>query len=253
MLIQLLICFLALASFGIGAPPPSEIPEEFWKDFTLNGEIPITYWYFDDTQKVAQNPSEKLDFFIQKAKSRQWCFNGEVDGFIFQALDDIAREIKGKEVCLLADRTNWYASVLLSYGTRPVVIDWLSNVTQDTRVTYLSRDEYARNPRKFDLIIAITSLALEGLGRHGEPLSPDGDLWLMSQFKRVLNPGGKLLLTLPVGTDALVWNAFRVYGEKRLRLLFKGWKPVRYYGFKRESLNRNPGYFYQPAFLLTPR
>lgn len=251
-MIFILICLLApLAAL---ASPPREIPQELRNAFTLNGEIPVSHWYFDDSLRTEKNnPVDTLDFFISKAKNREWSYNGEVDAFILQALDDIAPEIKGKEVCLTGSCLNWYAGILLSYNARPVAIDFFQAPTKETRVTYLTREEFAKNPRKFDLIIAISCLAFEGLGRQGEPLHPEGDLWMMSQFKLLLNPGGKVLLALPVGPDALVWNAYRVYGEKRLRMLFKGWKPVRYYGFKREFLQRNPGYFYQPAFLLTPR
>ncbi|MCE5315883.1 MAG: DUF268 domain-containing protein [Parachlamydia sp.] len=250
-MIHILTCLLALSPLAMLAAPPSEIPQELWKAFTLNNQIPVTYWFADDSLQTAQ--SEKLEFFISKAKNREWCYNGEVDGFIFQALDDIAQEIKGKEIALTGSLVNWYASILLSYDAKPVVIDFLPAVTKETKVTYLTREEFAQNPRKFDLIITVSGLAHEGLGRQGEPLHPDGDLWMMSQFKQLLNPGGKVLIAVPVGPDALVWNAFRVYGEKRLRLLLKGWKPVRYYGFRREFLHRNPGYLYQPALLLTPR
>lgn len=245
---RFLFSLLALMPFATSASPPGEIPQELRKAFTLNDEIPVSYWHIG----APIHHTAKLDFFIPKAKNRQWCYNGEVDGFIFQALDDLAREIKGKEICLIGS-CNWYAAILLSYGAHPVAIDFSAAPAKEAQITYFTREEFAKNPRKFDLIVSVSSLALEGLGRQGEPLYPEGDLWMMAQFKHLLNPGGKVLLTVPVGPDALVWNAYRIYGEKRLRTLFKGWKPIRYYGFKREFLHRNPGYFYQPAFLLTPR
>jgi len=29
-------------------PPPSVIPEHLLNDFTMNGQLPVLYWYFDE-------------------------------------------------------------------------------------------------------------------------------------------------------------------------------------------------------------
>lgn len=248
-----LLFALMLPLFSLAAPP-SDIPPELWNAFTFNGEIPVSYWYFDDSQEEPKTvSSEILDIFTQKAKTREWNYCGEVDSFVFQALDSMAGEIRGKEVCLMGSFMSWYEGVLLSYGARPVVVDYFPIKSTDARVTYLSREQFFQNPRKFDLIVSVSNTDHEGLGRYGEPLNPNGDLVIMEQFRKMLNPRGNLLLAVPVGPDALIWNAYRVYGWKRLKMLLKGWKPIKYYGFRRENLDKNPGYHYQPALLLTPR
>lgn len=51
-----------------------------------------------------------------------------------------------------------------------------------------------------------------GLGRYGDPLDPDGDLKAIVELKRVLAPGGLLMLVVPVGSLAkIMFNAHRVY------------------------------------------
>ncbi len=50
-----------------------------------------------------------------------------------------------------------------------------------------------------------------GLGRYGDALDPDGDLKAMSELKRVLAPGGSLLLVVPVGKPRIMFNAHRIY------------------------------------------
>jgi SAM-dependent methyltransferase len=51
-----------------------------------------------------------------------------------------------------------------------------------------------------------------GLGRYGDPLDAEGDLAAMNELKRVVAPGGDLLLVVPVGRPRVVFNAHRIYG-----------------------------------------
>lgn len=55
-----------------------------------------------------------------------------------------------------------------------------------------------------------------GLGRYGDPLDPDGDLKAISELKRVLAPGGILLMVVPVGKPRLIFNAHRIYSCQQI-------------------------------------
>jgi SAM-dependent methyltransferase len=59
-----------------------------------------------------------------------------------------------------------------------------------------------------------------GLGRYGEPLSPDADLQAAEELARVLAPGGSLLIAVPVGRPRVAFNAHRVYGYDDLMRMF---------------------------------
>ena len=50
------------------------------------------------------------------------------------------------------------------------------------------------------------------------------DLEAMAEMERVVVDGGLLLLAVPVGAEALIWNAHRVYGRKRLAMLLHRWR-----------------------------
>jgi SAM-dependent methyltransferase len=59
-----------------------------------------------------------------------------------------------------------------------------------------------------------------GLGRYGEPLDPDGDLKAICELKRVLAPGGDLLVATPVGAARVQFNAHRIYDHEAFAAAF---------------------------------
>lgn len=50
-----------------------------------------------------------------------------------------------------------------------------------------------------------------GLGRYGDPLNPDGSRATAGELQRVLQPGGRLFLSVPVGRERVCFNAHRVH------------------------------------------
>ncbi len=76
--------------------------------------------------------------------------------------------------------------------------------------------------RHYDLVINCSSVEHVGLvGRYGVTEErPDGDLETMVLLNGLMKPGGIMLLTVPVGQDAVLAPLHRVYGRNRLpRLL----------------------------------
>jgi 2-polyprenyl-3-methyl-5-hydroxy-6-metoxy-1,4-benzoquinol methylase len=56
----------------------------------------------------------------------------------------------------------------------------------------------------FDQILNCSSIEHVGLaGRYGSPNAPDGDLLAMSKMAGLLKPGGDMVLSIPVGRDAV--------------------------------------------------
>lgn len=55
-----------------------------------------------------------------------------------------------------------------------------------------------------------------GLGRYGDKLDYDGDLKAISELKRVLIPGGNLLVVVPIASEPCIYfNAHRVYSANQ--------------------------------------
>jgi len=76
-------------------------------------------------------------------------------------------------------------------------------------------------PQSFDLILNCSSIEHVGLtNRYGvTKRNSEGDLETMKILRNLLNSGKVMLLTVPVGKDAIFEPMHRVYGKKRLTKL----------------------------------
>ena len=80
--------------------------------------------------------------------------------------------------------------------------------------------------KHFDLIINCSTVEHVGLaGRYGtKENKEDGDLLVMAHLRDLMKTGGKMLLTVPAGRDAVYSPWHRVYGNKRLPRLVDGYR-----------------------------
>lgn len=67
-----------------------------------------------------------------------------------------------------------------------------------------------------------------GLGRYGDPIDPDGDLKAIAELKRVVAPGGDLLVVTPVGRPRICFNAHRVYDPETFASYFSPFKVMEF-------------------------
>ncbi len=59
-----------------------------------------------------------------------------------------------------------------------------------------------------------------GLGRYGDQIEAEGDLKAIAELKRVVAPGGHLILVLPVGKPRIEFNAHRIYSYEQVMEMF---------------------------------
>lgn len=78
---------------------------------------------------------------------------------------------------------------------------------------------------RFDLIINCSTVEHVGLGgRFNSVDDAERDVAAMNRMHSFLKPGGLMLLTLPVGQDAVFAPHHRIYGSKRLPRLLAGYE-----------------------------
>lgn len=80
-------------------------------------------------------------------------------------------------------------------------------------------------PQKFDLILNCSTVEHVGIvGRYDVTDSrSDGDLEAMARLRALMKPGATMLLTIPIGRDAVFAPLCRVYGAERLPRLLEGY------------------------------
>jgi SAM-dependent methyltransferase len=93
-------------------------------------------------------------------------------------------------------------------------------------VTHVQGDVLDRplGGRRFDQILNCSSVEHVGLsGRYGSDENPEGDLQAMAILRDALADGGRMILTIPVGGDAVFSPLHRIYGPERLPRLLDGY------------------------------
>ncbi len=82
------------------------------------------------------------------------------------------------------------------------------------RIRYIQGDLMQLDPALHEVCDSLSCLhALEhfGLGRYGDPIDPQGHLTGFRNLGRMLQPGGTLYISFPIGESAVFFNAHRVF------------------------------------------
>ncbi|MFC1943188.1 class I SAM-dependent methyltransferase [Chloroflexota bacterium] len=94
--------------------------------------------------------------------------------------------------------------------------------------------------KHFDLVINCSTVEHVGLAdRYGTTEnSLDGDIEAMVRLRELMKPGGIMLVTIPVGQDAVFPPLHRVYGADRLPRLLEGYKVEKEAFWVKDKRNR---------------
>ncbi|DBA00292.1 TPA: hypothetical protein N0F65_001487 [Lagenidium giganteum] len=246
----------------ITSHPRTNMPPNLCNDYTMNGTIPVHKWYFDDqsdADKTYQERSlDEIERLITKAKARETYYYGKTDEYLFHALEKYP--IRGKHVLIMGSTIPWYEAICIAFEAAScTTIDYNRlrynhPKIQTYTVTDFSKSLTAR--KKYDAIFSISSFEHDGLGRYGDRLDPTADLKAMENLLQYTHPDSSgpdttsLFLVVPVGADAVVWNAQRIYGPLRLPLLFQAWHLVESFGFQKSDFTAPFALDHQPVFVL---
>eukprot|EP00939_MAST-03C_sp_MAST-3C-sp1_P000175 g175.t1 len=177
---------------------------------------------------------------------------GMTESWLHDALESYSFAVKDKAVLVVGSTTPVYEAFALTYGAKEVtVVEYGPRIATYPNVAYISPAEFDRPGRQFDAIISVSSVEHDGLGRYGDPLAPHADIKSMAKLRHYLRKDGLVFLSVPVGQDAVVYNAHRVYGAHRLPLLIDCYEVLDTFGFSpRDFEDRNWAALHQPVFVL---
>jgi tetratricopeptide (TPR) repeat protein len=246
---------------------PVLIPESLRDAFTMAGRVPLTEscingGYPPEYKDIVTDKDIALFQMFSPRPGKATAQNvpvhhlttrsyvppmGTTDSWVHELLDTLT--LDNGSVAVVSEHNFYYESILLEKTPNVTTIRRNTVDNRSKALKSLTLSEWAAKPTMFDLVIGINVIEHAGLGMYGEEIDPNGDLALMSCLKRMVNPHGKLLLSVPVGLDHLMFNLTRIYGQIRLPLVLEGWDVLKTAGYSDNLLNEAGTD--RPVFLLS--
>lgn len=209
--------------------PPDRIPQRLVNDFTFNQTIPLIHKYSDIalSRSIPFSFTETIYEHISKLERTRSIPNFAEQMLAFYDAFD-AYDFNGKSVMVWYVDTCLFDVMALNRGSEKIYTSHthLPYRCDNAKVTIVDLEELSRKNIKVDRVLSHSLHEHAGLGRYGEELDPAGDVKEMDLSAGLLNDGGVLFLGLPFGKDALIWNDRRIYGEKHIRRLLRGWNCI---------------------------
>ena len=227
-------------------PAPRTPPASLLAAYTLVNRVPVEMFYLNETGASSASSDQGIEYTIEEMDDcvkhaqkqlehpagRQHRSNGVVFADVLKALAvGGGAAVTNKNVVVFGATEPWVECLAVAAGCKSVTtVEWqqLEYAHPLMRNVGVAAFEHAVRPggplaASFNVAIALSAFDHDGLGRYGERLHPHGDLLAMQTAWRALKPGGRLLLSVPIGQDLVVWNLHRRYGSLRLPMLLAGW------------------------------
>ena len=221
-------------------------PSYLMSRFTQHGDMPITkQWYINEVYSDANSNDKnsqgnvvtaaEFNTWLNKVKNNEPLvyYNVELE----QTMKKFKNEIENNTLMVLGTQAPWVEAIgYYLLATQITTLDYTRKKYEHARLEWLHVNDYLdellgeQKPiEHFDNAASFSSIEHSGLGRYGDPLAPEGDIEAVRQVHCLLKPNGLFFLGVPTSSDDssyIEFNAHRVYGAKRLKLLFDGWTRV---------------------------
>ncbi len=141
---------------------------------------------------------------------------------------------------IIGTQSTWVEAISYELNaSRIITLDYTRKYWHEEKLEWHHVNDYLDEMLEKQLLEQIdnsasfSSIEHAGLGRYGDPLSPDGDVEAVKEIHCMLKPGGLLFLAGIPYTERedgeIMWNAHRVYGKKRIRRMSIGWEMLEDY------------------------
>jgi hypothetical protein len=209
-------------------PPPRQIPEDLFNQFTFQGHFPNFDQYFAEEAPIMETHWSRELIDAYRASDQSLCGPYRVT-VCQEAMKKYQHLVAGKRGLILGSMTPWAEALLLNYhASELITVEYTTITTDHSNLTILTpaqlADLYMQGLwEPVDFIFTFSSIEHDGLGRYGDPINPWGDLETMARLHCLLRDDGHMFFGVPSGRDTVVWNAHRIYGRYRLRIIFQDW------------------------------
>lgn len=215
-----------------------DLPKRIRDLYTYQGRVTVRDNYFNDGADPSNHPVwsvamiNRFRMFIRQGSPFS-NYGQDAGQEVFRHLrDHMSDVIQGGNILVIGSQTPWIEAMLIELGVGKVTtVDYAPIDNHHPLIETLTPEELSDkflNPPsvQFDGIVTYSSVEHSGLGRYGDALNPWGDLISMAKAWCLTKPGGKLLLGVPTGFDAVFFNSHRLYGAIQFSHLFANWKVV---------------------------
>jgi hypothetical protein len=239
--------------------PVSSIPEELKNSFTMNHQIQVVYNFHNDNTDallVKEWSDDYLKSYITRFTKAN-ILNNAIGNEPYQKGDLFETEggasyyhckvfdkynLQNKKVAIVGSTTPWLEAIIYNYGCRDITtVEYNKPVINSEIFKSVEYQDFANETDPvYDMIISYSSIEHSGLGRYGDILDPNGDLNTVKSIHANLKNDGLFILGVPIGLDTLVWNANRIYGEKRLPMLIQNFEILEWFGGNANNIYNIP-------------
>lgn len=242
--------------------PPKKIPKKLLNGYSMNGQIDILNWWINNMNSTSLDWTDELINAHIEAFS-----NDNIQQFNYIEIEPyrgaaklhlhaiMEYPIDNKDVAIVGSLKPWIESICINNNAKSITtVEYNVPICNHPKIKTISYNDFTNESNKYDVIITFSSVEHSGLGRYGDALNPDGDIETMNVIHNALKSDGIVLWGAPVGYDCVAFNAHRIYGKKRLKLLFQKFNIVKWFGYDESILNKwteaNVTNFVQPVILL---
>lgn len=235
-------------------PPPRYPSYDQLQAYTMGGKMAYRTRYYADQQngREVQTWSTELIRAYQSLPNRCGPYQ---TGLCAEAFDKYRSHIQGKRGMVFGSLHPWAEAAFLNAGVDHVTtVEYAAVACDHPQLTIITPDRLASaylagDQEPADFIFSYSTFEHDGLGRYGDPLNPTADLESIARTHCLLKEDGLLFFGVPVGTDAVIWNAHRIYGVHRLKLIFSFWEVLDVVGMA-EGIASPFSYANQPIWVL---
>lgn len=182
----------------------------------------------NELKRQARQSSHHFDFgelklYLHEKKQQ----SGTAKGQYFHQDLLVARRIYGRNPLKHVDigsRVDGFVAHVASYRTIEV-LDIRPLDSNIPNIKFTQADLMSPPPGMSDYCDSLSCLhAIEhfGLGRYGDPIDFEGHLKGLNNLHTIVNSGGILYFSCPIGPQRIEFNAHRVFSLSYLLSLFKG-------------------------------
>ena len=184
-------------------------------------------------REVKRLPWPEMDVLTVPYLNDRFSSSGSASGHYFHQDLFVAQKIHraGPEVHVdVGSRVDGFVAHVASF--RPIeVFDVRPSSASVDNIRFRELDITAELPDEMvgycDSLSCLHALEHFGLGRYNDPVRIDGDVVALRAMRKMVRPGGRFYLSVPIGTPRLEINAQRVYSaQSLLQHLERSWELV---------------------------